>query len=834
MRSQVDLGAGTRGAAVRYPAAMQPVEPQPVDAPKPQTVHRGLTSTEAAELLAKHGPNILQAQARTPLWRLVVDQFSGALVQLLLVACALSAVLGELGDAIAIAAILLLNAAVGVRQEHHAEQAVLALQQMTAPRARVRRDGHAQQIAAENVVPGDVLVLDAGDIVAADGLLARAAALEVVEAALTGESLPVTKAPGTAVPDAPLAEQHTRVFAGTHVANGSAEAVVQHTGMQTELGKIAALLAAVPHELTPLQQRLQQVGRVLMILCLVIVAVVAGVGLWQGRPWLEVLMTSVSLAVAAVPEGLAAMVTVALAVGVQRMARQQVLVRHLPAVETLGCTSVICTDKTGTLTEGKMTLRHVVGADPDVVLRAAVLCCDADLGEGETAASGDPTEIAILQAGLARGLDLTALDLALPRTLTLPFDAVRKRMSIRRADGVLYCKGALDGLVPLCQEVPPELLADAERLAGQGVRVLAVAVGQQDQEVDLQLIGLLGLADPPRASAQAAVAAARAAGITTVMITGDDPRTAEAIARELGIVVGNEVVAERVHARATPADKLAIVQGWKDRGAVVAMTGDGVNDAPALKQAHIGIAMGIAGTEVTRQAADMVLANDEFASIVAAVQEGRGIYLNIRKALVYLLAGNAAELLVMLGAALLALPVPLLPLHLLWINLVTDGAPALMLVAEPAAAEVMREPPRPLQEPMLGAPQWRHVLAVGSVEAMVVLVAFATTLASGRPLEEARTVAFSTLVLSEVLRALPARHPTLPFWQPGWRRSRKLLAVLAATLLLQLVVLFWGPSQRLFALAPPSLLDAEIVLALGVFPTTLLELWKAWLRRQAT
>ena len=731
----------------------------------------------------------------------------------------LSAALGDLVDAMAIGTIVLLNAVVGFVQEYRAERAVLALRKMTAPRARVMRDGHVTEVTAVDVVPGDLLLLEAGDVVAADADLVEAHVLTTLEAALTGESAPVEKNVAPVAADAPLAERHDRVYAGTSVATGSGEAVVYATGMGSELGKIAHLLESTVDERTPLQVRLARVTRVLVALSSGVVLAVAMIGLLRGQPWLEVMLGAVSLAVAAIPEALPAMITVALALGVRRMAVQHVLVRRLPSVETLGSTTVICTDKTGTLTTGVMVVRDIWGPDPDAVLRAAVSCCDAD------PPTGDPTEVAIVLKGMERGFDRMRIEEDNPRTAVNPFDATRKRMSIQRADGVLYVKGALELLLPLCVEGTKGAASANEEMAGRGLRVLGVAVGKTAEEQNLTLLGLIGIADPPRPRVIEAISLARKAGITTVMITGDHPTTANAIARELGIIQPGENAEDTVHARMSPDQKLTIIQAWKEKGAVVAMTGDGVNDAPALRKAHIGIAMGKAGSEVTREAADMVLADDNFASIVAAVREGRAIYENIRKTLVYLLAGNAAELLLMFGAALLAMPLPLLPLQLLWINLVTDGLPALALVMDPPAPDLLERPPRPLAEPMLGRREWLRIGGRGLLQAVVALSVFAWALAN-RDVTTARTLAFATLVFGELFRAFAARSTTRLIGEVGVFTNVRLVAVVLVSAALQFAIHFFPAARDLFGVSTLSVRHAVLAMCLGLIPVTVIELAK--------
>jgi P-type Ca2+ transporter type 2C len=745
----------------------------------------GLSSAEAQRRLTEFGPNEIRREQATNALTLLVRQFASPVICLLLVATVVSAALGEWLDAIAIGAIVILNALIGFFQEHRAERAVMALRSMTAPRARVMRDGHSHMIAASSIVPGDLLVLEAGDIAAADARLHTAHALTTNEAPLTGESTPVEKTTAPTAADTPLAERHDFVFMGTSVATGTGLAEVVATGMQTELGRIAHLLSTAEESVTPLQRRLARVSQTLLYICGGIVALVALAGLLRGWPLLQVFMAAVSLAVAAVPEGLPAVVTIALAVGVQRMAARHVLIRRLPAVEPLGCATVICTDKTGTLTTGIMQVRELWGRDHAHLLHAAAACCDAEIRRDGQAGVGDPTELAILMAAAERGIHRDEIERTNARVAEVPFDSVLKRMSIERADGRVYIKGAVESVLPLCVEGVGDAAAANTQMAERGLRVLAIAVATTGTEQGATLMGLIGIADPPRTEAIEAVAAARAAGITTVMITGDHLLTARAIARELGIVSGSAEEDEVVHARATPDDKIRIVREWKARGAVVAMTGDGVNDAPALREAHIGIAMGRAGTEVTREASDMVLADDNFASIIAAIREGRGIFDNIRKTLVYLLSGNTAELTVMLVAALSGLPLPLLPLHLLWINVVTDGFPALALVVDPPEEDVLQRPPRHPDEPMLGRAEWRLIITTGLLQSVATLGVFLWAL-SVRDLTEARNLAFSVLVFGELFRAFAARSTTRVFWEVGAFTNLRLLGVVVFSVLIQL------------------------------------------------
>jgi P-type Ca2+ transporter type 2C len=801
-----------------------------------QVPRAGLSSREAAARLAQAGPNEIARAARASALAIFLRQLTGVMVWLLGAATIVALILGETVDAIAIGVILVLNAVVGFLQEYRAERSVEALRALGAPRARVVRDGHAVMIAAREIVPGDLVMLEAGDLVPADGRLLEAHALTVNEAALTGESLPVTKDTTARGAETPLAERAGEIFLGTAIASGVGLAEVIATGMSTELGKIAHLLESVKPEPTPLQRQLAKVGHALILACGGIVVVVAVLGVVRGQGWLDVVMTALSLAVAAVPEGLAAIVTIALAIGVQRMAARNVLVRKLPAVETLGCATVICTDKTGTLTTGSMRVRELWGADHHALLAAAAACCDAELGEADKPGSGDTMELAILAAAFERGIERREIEAERPRLGEIPFDSERKRMAVRRADGRIYVKGAVEKLLPLCKTGGAGAAAATDEMANRGMRVLAVAVGLGAEERELELVGLIGLSDPPRTEAIDAVAAAHRAGIKTIMITGDHPVTARAIAREMGIVKADDDAGELVYARATPEDKISLVRRWKERGAVVAMTGDGVNDAPALREAHIGIAMGRTGSDVAREASAMILTDDNFASIVAAIREGRGIFDNIRKALVYLLTGNATELFLMFGAAALGLPLPLLPVHILWVNLVTDGLPALALVADPTDPRALERPPRPPAEAILNRRQWRNILITGVLEGALIIAVFAWTLATGprgeAGLAYARTMAFTVIVFAEMFRAFAARSEDLIFWEVGAFSNLRLVGVVVITIALQLALDYFPATQAVFGLAPLDLSELARALFIGLIPVTVIELAKLARRKR--
>jgi Ca2+-transporting ATPase len=870
-------------------------------------VLHGLSPQEATDRLAKVGPNELRrGEVISPL-ALLAGQFSSLVIWVLIGAALVSAALGELIDGIAIIAIVILNAVIGFFQEYRAEQAAAALARLTAPRAKVVRDGQAAVIAAAEVVRGDVLLFEAGDLVAADARLIEASALRANEAPLTGESQPVEKQTGICSLETSLADRKNMVFLGTSIVGGSGRALVVATGMVTEVGHIAELLQTAMRDVTPLQKRLDQVGRRLLWACLGIVILVFALGLLRSFPPFELFLGAVSLAVAAIPEGLPAVVTVALALGMQRMARRNALVRRLPAVETLGCAQVICSDKTGTLTVGEMTARQLVtndrifnvsgegyategtffadgteypvAADPllSALLCAAAACNEAELIQREHRPSvvGDPTEGALLVVAAKGGMTRASLEAEMPRLHTIPFDSDRKRMTVlRRREGQpwAFAKGAPEVILERCTHIQTERgverLTESDRarmlqtgalMANEALRVLALAERRMEDfrssaettasadsiEQELTLLGLIGLQDPPRAEAREAIKRCTRAGIRTVMITGDHPDTARAIARELGIldrgdevVVGRELdrmseqmLSQRVHqisvyARVTAEHKLRIVRAWKARGAVVAMTGDGVNDAPALQEAAIGVAMGLSGTEVTKEAADLIITDDNFASIVAAVEEGRGIYDNIAKTLAYLLAGNAGELTVMLIAALGGWPLPLLPIQLLWINLVTDGLPALALATDPIDPDVLTRPPRRQDAQLLDWVFLKRIALIGFLTAGVTLTVFAYEFYADSDVTQARNAAFSALVIAELLRSFGARSEVRTVFQVGLFSNIRLFAIVIISLALQVLIHYWPVLERLFGTEPLSLAQCAAWVALGSIPLLVIELEK--------
>lgn len=864
---------------------------------------RGLSDEEAKSRLARYGPNELVEAPPPPWWRLLARQFQSLVVWILIAAAVIAATMGEVADTVAILAIVALNGVLGYLQEAKAERALRSLMKLSAPSARALRDGQPVEVRARELVPGDLLLLEAGDQVAADARLIEAFGLQAQEAALTGESVPVDKSPAAVAHDASIADRTNMMYLGTVATTGKGTAVVVGTGMKTELGQIAGLLNRYQPESTPLEARLEELGRVLLVVCGALVAMVFALQWLQGGNLLEVFMVSVSLAVAAVPEGLPAVVTMALALGLQRMVKRNALVRKLHSVETLGCVTVICTDKTGTLTRNEMTVREIVAGGrayqvtgggftprgefllaegdaarpiapaehPDLVqaLSVAARCNNAsvrpDAAGSEVRVVGDPTEAALLVAALKAGVPANRPDRQLLHEI--PFESQRKAMSVVLPDDggpMMYTKGAPEVVLDWCQSElvagEPRTLDDARRaelaaacaaMAERALRVLALAQRRVGGEGDfaergLTLAGLAGMVDPPRDGVKSAVARCRQAGIRPVMITGDHPQTALAIARELNLVA-SEVAAvsgpelnqwddERlagsveqigVYARASAEHKLRIIEAWRRRGQIVAMTGDGVNDAPAVKAADIGIAMGLAGTDVTKEASDMVLTDDNFASIVNAVEEGRGIYDNIQKFVQFLLSCNAGEVATMFVGALLGWPSPLLPIQLLWINLVTDGLPALALGMEPPERDVMARPPRPPREPVI---TWRGglvILAGGALIGAMTLVGFGLgydgTKAS---VPTARTMAFAVCAISQLFYAFGCRSQRFTMPELGPLTNPLMFLAVAVSAALQLAALCWPPSREFFKAAPLAPQQWAWVIGLSLVPVTVVESFK--------
>ncbi len=840
----------------------------------------GLDPDEAARRLGEVGPNLVAQGRRRSLAAMLLGQFADFMILVLLGAAAVSGLVGEPQDTIAILVIVVLNAVIGAVQEHRAERAVAALRRMAAPEAQVRRGGELLTCPARNLVPGDLVLLEAGNVVPADLRLLRGADLQNDESALTGESHPVAKQiPALAERDLPLGDRCNIAFKGTHVTRGRGAGVVVATGMDTELGRIAGLLGQEKGVRTPLQDRLARFGRYLALAVLAVCAIVFVSGLLQGQPLVLMFLTAVSLAVAAIPEALPAVITVSLALGARKLSRHKALVRRLPAVETLGSVTYICSDKTGTLTENRMRVEVVVAGgeerraladvthDPwDSLCRALAL--SNDVAEGGGVPVGDPTEVALYAAARDAGYDKDSLELSCPRIAEIPFDSTRKLMSTLHRDGedvMAYVKGAPEVLLPRCRDalgvdgnrgLDEEGLAGcAERLAGEGYRVLALARRRFESvpepidgaEQGLTLLGLVAMIDPPRPEVQGAVADCRSAGITPVMITGDHPGTASAIARRLGIAADGDGVitgadlAEladdafdqrvehiRVYARVSPEQKIRIVKALQARGEFVAMTGDGVNDAPALKRANIGVAMGERGTDVAREAADMVLLDDNFATIVSAVREGRRVFDNIRKFIKDTMSSNSGEIWTLFLAPFLGLPVPLLPIHILWINLVTDGLPGLAFTAEPAEPGVMRRQPRPPAESIFAHGMWQHIVWVGLFVGGLSIMSQAWAIASGA--EYWQTVVFTVLTVSQLFHSLAVRSERSSLLSIGLTSNLPMLGAVLLTVGLQLAVIYVPFLNPIFKTQPLPLFDLAMCFALSSLVLFAVEIEKALVR----
>lgn len=846
----------------------------------------GLSEAEASRRLAVSGPNELARSRGIEAWRILWEQFTAVLPLVLVGACLISAALGDYRDAVAIAVILILNAALGFSHEYRAEKAMASLAKLTVPVALVRRGGVLREISSPLLVPGDVMLLTAGDYIAADCRLIEAVCFETQEAALTGESAPIAKNADILVePGLAVGDRKNMAYMGTYTVAGRAEAVVTETGMDTELGQIAALLQKVRPEPTPLQRGLDRLGRSLAVAALAIVAVIFLLGLGRGEDLRVLFLTAVSIGVAAVPEGLPAVVTIALALGAQRMLQRRALVRKLAAVEALGAVTVICADKTGTLTENRMTVTVLelggktfeldagasVASDASVqlLLAAGALCNDTRISSDKSVSqANDPTEAALAAVADRFGLSKMTLDEQFPRLCEAPFTSERRRMTTvhqlppgeqllapalgeTSAPYIAFTKGAVDSLLECCSEIWTEGRAEpidqarrdavtkgAERMASQGLRTLGLAFRRLknspaegiDAERDLTWIGLAGIMDPPRPEAFGAVAKCKTAGIRTVMITGDHPLTAESTASRVGIageaptITGKQLEsltdpdldraagASCIFARVSPLHKLRIVESLQRRGQIVAMTGDGVNDAPALKKADIGVAMGIAGTDVACDSADIVLLDDNFATMVGAVEEGRLIYDNIRKFVRYIVTTNSGEIWVMLVAPLLGMPLPLLPLQILWMNLVTDGLPALALGVEPPEANLMDRPPYRPGESIFARGLGRHVLWVGLLMGALSLGTGYWYWRVGDP--RWQTLLFSTLTLAQMAHVLAIRSEYRSLFQIGLLSNKPLLAAVSVTLAFQLALIYLPPLQSIFQTT--SLTAQQLGLTFGV------------------
>ncbi|NLI14384.1 MAG: calcium-translocating P-type ATPase, SERCA-type [Peptococcaceae bacterium] len=865
----------------------------------------GLDASAADHRLKIYGPNALQERPPRSLFSIFLEQMKEILVLILLVAAVISGILGEWEDAVVILIIVVLNAAIGVFQENKAEHALKALKDMTKPSAKVVRGGKVLKISAENVVPGDVILLDAGDSVPADARLIEAASLRSNESALTGESVPVEKEPGEINGDSSaVGDRKNMLFMGTTITAGRGRAIVVETGMRTQLGQIARLLDEAAPESTPLQRRLGKLGSILGVAAVIIVVLVFLIGLWRGEDLLEMFMVAISLAVAVVPEGLPAVVTIVLALGVTRMSRRNAIIRKLPAVETLGTATVICSDKTGTLTKNEMTATRIFAADrlfeitgsgysPEgkfidrdgreilplndetlqLILLGGLLNSDAQLEKTGKAyrVIGDPTEGALVVAAAKAGLSRESAVGKYPRLAEIPFDSERKMMTtFHRMSGHVqsFTKGAPDVLLQRCgsvqsggetkalsEEVQDALLVVNSQLASQGQRVLALATRQwpevpaklapETAERDLYFVGFFAIQDPPRPEVKEAVSLCHRAGIRTVMITGDHRETAAAIAGELGILqpgdniltggqleqIGEDELKEvvnsvTVYARVSPEHKLRIVEALKHHDHVVAMTGDGVNDAPALKRADIGAAMGISGTEVAKEASDMVLQDDNFTTIVKAVEEGRTIYNNIRSSIQYLLSCNTGEIVAIFSALLLGLGSPLNPIQILWLNLVTDGPPALALGLEPPQKGIMELPPRKPKEGLFAGGVGGRILWQGMMIGLLSLGAYGLALSWGRTMEEARTMTYITMAMSQIVHSFNVRSMDKSLFTIGIATNRSLIIAFIASAAALFIVVFVPFLRGVFETVMLRPSDWAVVLGLSIVPLLLVEISK--------
>jgi P-type Ca2+ transporter type 2C len=847
------------------------------------TSRAGLTVCEVAQRRAQYGPNVLAEAPPRSMLAIFGAQFADLMILILIGAAMVSGLIGDLTDTIVIAAIIVLNAVLGFAQEFRAERAMAALRAMAAPSATVVREGHTTTVAATDLVPGDVVVVEAGRIVPADLRLVEVASLRINESALTGESVPVDKTTEAIMDEVvPVGDRRNIAHKGSHVTYGRALGLVVATGMRTEFGRIARLLVEARATQTPLQRRLAAFGRRLALLVLLICAIVFFTGLLRGEAVLPMLLLALSLAVAAIPEALPAVVTISLALGARRMAAKQALVRRLPAVEALGSITFICSDKTGTLTANEMRAEQFycdggrsatlgAGTPGRELLQAIAISHDAARDAAGTAV-GDPTEVALLLAAELAGLDRGQEEARSPRVAELPFDSERKRMTTvhRQTDGAFLSitKGAAEVIIGLCAQelrsagpTPVDrnrLSRIADAMAAEGLRVLGLATRRWESlpervspdvlERDLEFVGLIGLIDPPRPEVQEAIGTCAAAGIVPVMITGDHPLTARSVARRLGlltdtgeVLTGPQLAAipledfERrvrdvhVYARVAPEQKVKIVTALQEAGEIVAMTGDGVNDAPALKRADVGVAMGIQGTDVAKEAAAIVLLDDNFASIVRAVREGRRIYDNLRRFVRYVLTTNSAEIWIIFLAPFLGLPLPLVPVQILWINLISDGLPGLALASEPAERDIMSRPPRRPTESLFAHGLGAHAFVVGLLMAALALGVQAWYWHSGS--QTWQTAVFTTLCFTQLAHVMAIRSEYSALVVIGFTSNRPLLAAIALTIMLQLAVVYVPPLNAVFRTVPLPPEEIAVCAACAAIILAVVELEK-WVRRR--
>ncbi|MBI3583072.1 MAG: calcium-translocating P-type ATPase, PMCA-type [Nitrospinae bacterium] len=843
-----------------------------------KTDRNGLSAGEAQKRITQYGYNRLEEKPGKSPFLIFFEQFTNLLILILIIAAVISAFIGDLIDTIVILAIVLLNAVIGFFQEYRAERALSALKKLEIPTATIIRDGKHHQIPSTDIVSGDIAVLTAGEIVPADIRLIESPNLMIDESPLTGESTPVEKSTNIINEETSLADRRNMTFKGTVITYGRGVGVVVTTGMSTELGRIANLLQETEKIKTPLQIKLDAMGKRIAAAALLICLIIFIAGIWRGESLQLMSLTSISLAVAAIPESLPAVITIVLALGAYRMSKVNALIRKLPAVETLGCVTAICSDKTGTLTQNKMKVEFIYDgrelkkewsldtSNMNLIFKAITLCNDASIDNDR--GIGDPTEIALLKAASEIGIHKHELEKSYPRINEIPFDSFKKRMTTIHSSPdnpkiyLMFMKGSVDSVIEICSidsNMKGQILKENEKMAADGIRVLAVAykeiekgLSMSDVEKDFIFLGLVGMIDPPREEAYEAVKICMKAGIVPVMITGDHPITAQAIAKRLGITnengqiitgrdmeiletahFNNLLPTVRVFARVSPEDKIHIVSALKERGHIVAMTGDGVNDAPALKKADIGIAMGITGTDVSKDASDMILRDDNFATIVKAVHEGRVIYDNIRKFIRYMLSTNSGEILTMFFALMIGMPLPVLPIQILWINLVTDSFPALALGVEPAEKDVMNRPPRDPKESIFARGLWQHIIWVGLLMSFGTLGVMEWGLKHD-DLEHARSMVFFTLAGFQMFHVMAIRSERESIFTLGLLSNKALLSAEVLTFSLQLMITYIPILQRIFKTAPLSAIELFICITVSFSVFIAVEIEKAYFRRKSS
>jgi Ca2+-transporting ATPase len=848
-----------------------------------ETQAQGLSSEQVTNKVKTYGKNAIPEARRRSLFNLIIKQFNDFMILILLAAAVISGFIGELQDTVAILVIVGLNAIIGAVQSFRAERAVAALKKMTASKARVMRDNSIKEIDAAELVPGDIVILEAGNIVPADLRLLQAEELQIDESSLTGESVPSAKQlSALADENRILGDCSNIAFKSTVITHGRGNGIVVTTGLNTEIGQIATILHTDKSVQTPLQKRLSLFGKNLALAILAICAIIFIAGMLQGQPLFTMLLTSISLAVAAMPEALPAVVTISLAFGARKLIQHHALVRNLPAVETLGSVTFICTDKTGTLTQNQMTAESFIGTSLTPIFSSnsllqrtlgQALALSNDVIINTATPTGEPTELALFNAALTFGFDKKQLEATMPRLAELAFDSERKQMTTlhQASEGIVaFVKGAPEKVLQQCTHSlgeqgivqdnfqPDMMLETAEELANQGYRVIAFAQrlfdhlpATIDHNIEQQLcfLGLITLIDPPREEVRAAVDDCKSAGITPVMITGDHSGTAMAIATRLGITNQTSTVmtgqalealseddffrvvdTTTVYARVSPQQKLRIVEALQHKGQFVAMTGDGVNDAPALKRANIGIAMGGKGTDVAREAADMVLLDNNFASIVLAIKAGRRIFDNIRKFIKYTMSSNAGEIWTLFLAPFMGLPIPLLPIHILWINLVTDGLPGLAYTAEPAEKGVMQRPPLPTDENIFAHGMWLYIIFIGLLIGGISIAAQAWSISQGQAYWQ--TIVFTVLTLSQLFHSLAVRSETTSLLSLGLLSNKPMLLAIGITILAQMAVIYVPAFNSVFHTQPLPLFDLMFCFAISLLVLVVVEIQKAFLRRK--